>query len=117
MRTAKRFTSQFKFKFKILSVLSAHSLPLPLASGAHLKSFDRLPASVCSSVSEGGHGLTQRHAVNKLINGFFSEVPRRLSTSLRYMYHIPKLSPRVLKFVNFAPELPRILAFVSRVHN
>ena len=57
--------------------------------------------------------------MNKLINGFFSEVPRRLSTSLRYMYHIPKLSPRVLKFVNFAPELPRILAFVafvSRVH-
>ena len=52
--------------------------------------------------------------MNKLINGFFSEVPRRLSTSLRYMYHIPKLSPRVLKFVNFAPELPRILAFVSR---
>jgi hypothetical protein len=55
--------------------------------------------------------------VNKLINVVFSDVPRRLSTSLRYMYHIPKLSPRVLKFVNFAPELPRILAFVSRVHN
>ena len=41
---SERFTSQFKFKFKILSVLSAHSLPLPLASGAHLKSFDRLPS-------------------------------------------------------------------------